>query len=119
MPAIKENIQLERGVDYEVEEYILDDFGNPLDISGDTFIGAVFDRCGGNKLADFVYAKFLDPVDSIWKYTRFMARATITGLPESPTQLYWEQFQISPANLSTKNFEGEATVACKGSTIPA
>ena len=110
MAAVELNITLQKGEDYEVVGWIDDDFGNNLDISGDTFRAQVKTACGETALASFVFAVFFDSADSRWKYRRTMAQSVINAL--TVNEAIWDQFQESPATKSNKMFKGKITVDC-------
>ena len=110
MPTYEEaaisNEVLEKGSDYEVVEWIVDDFGNPVDISGDTFRAEVRDTVGGTLLASFTFEIFLD--GGIYKYRRTMAQGLVNAL--TVNQAVWDQFQEFTDGTVAKNLRGAIKV---------
>ena len=106
MEAAESNEVLEKGADYEVVEWIEDDYGNPINISEDTFRAEVRDTVGGDLLASFTFEIFLD--GAIYKYRRKMAQSVINAL--TVKQAVWDQFQEFADGSVAKMMRGTVTV---------
>lgn len=108
--AAESNEVLEKGADYEVVEWIVDDFGNPVDISGDIFRAEVRSFVGGPLLATFTFEIFLDTSEPtpFYKYRRTMDQSIINALTE--TQAVWDQFQEFTDGTVAKNLRGKVEI---------
>ena len=104
--AAESNEVLEKGEDYEVVEWFLDDLGAPVDISGDIFRAEIREFVGGPLLASFVFEIFLD--GTTYKYRRTMAQSVINAL--TVTEAVWDQFQEFADGKVAKNLSGKITV---------
>lgn len=108
--AIEDNICLEKGSDYIEVEWIVDDDGNPVDISADTFRAEVREYAGGPLLASFTFEIFLDTSEAtpFYKYRRKMAQTIIN--PLTVTEAKWDQFRELADGSVDKNFYGLVSV---------
>jgi hypothetical protein len=91
--AVEENLCLPKGADHKEVEWIEDENGNPVDISGDTFRAEIRDSSGSTLLASFTFTVFLDNTEDppFYKYQRFMDQDTINA--DVPLEAKWDQFR--------------------------
>jgi len=110
--AAESNEVLEKGADYEVVEWIVDDYDNPVDISGDTFRAQIREYAGaaGSPIASFTFEIFLDNNEPtpFYKYRRTMAQALINAL--TIKEAVWDQFQELSDGTVTKNMRGKVKI---------
>ena len=105
--AIEENLCLPKGADHKETEWITDDNGNPVDISGDTFRAEIRIAPGEPLLASFVFTVFLDNTEDppFYKYQRFMDQDTINA--DVPLEAEWNQFRELANGDSERMFFGK------------
>lgn len=107
--AVELNLCLPKGADHKEVEWLEDENGNPLDISGDTFRAQAREYSGGPLLFDYTFTVFLDNTEDppFYKYQRFVDQDTINAI--TVTEAVWDQFRELPSGDSERMYFGKNT----------